>query len=255
MRLSLVILVYNEIVGLREIFDKIPTDKVDEVVVVDGGSTDGSLEFLKERGVRVLGQKKRGRGEAFRVAFETTFGDALVFFSPDGNEDPNDIAKFRPLLEAGNEMVIGNRMTNGGHNEEDELTLPLRKWANRTFTWMANRTWNRGHYVDDTINGFRAITRQAWERLSPDGEGYVIEYQCSIRAFKQGLKVAEFPTYEAPRLDEREGSPSLKTGLAFLRVYLQEVLRKAPDMKNTASALVAPSGKSGADTGKRRRVG
>ena len=221
------LLVKNEIVGLKALADRIPLDAVNEILAIDAGSTDGSAEFLLARGIRVLTQDRPGRGEAFSLAFREASGDALVFFGPDGNEDPRDIPKFRERLLAGADMVIGNRMSDGGVNEEDHRILRWRKWANRAFSAAANRTWNRGPRIHDTINGFRAITRSAWERLAPDGSGYTVEYQCSIRAMKLGLCVAEFPTVEGRRLDPREGSRSLPTGLAHLRMYLRELRRGA----------------------------
>lgn len=223
MKISLVILTYNEIKGLEALFDKIPRDAVDEIFAVDGGSTDGTLEYFARKGVTVYGQEVKGRGEAFRVAFRKAKGDALLFFSPDGNEDPNDIPRFRPFLEQGFDIVVGTRMVRGAHNEEDDQLLKWRKWANNGFTLMANLTWNRGKYVTDTINGYRAITKKAWQKLALDGPGYTIEYQSSIRAFKLGLKIAEFPTYESGRVDDRVGSPSIKTGLAFVKLYLSEL--------------------------------
>jgi glycosyltransferase involved in cell wall biosynthesis len=218
-----VILTLNEIDGLRVIFSQIPRDTVHEVFAVDGGSTDGTLGFFAEHGVKVFSQSVKGRGAAFRLAFEKASGDALLFFSPDGNEDPRDIPRFQPLLEQGNGMVIATRMVKGAHNEEDELLFKWRKWANNVFNFLANLTWNRGVHVTDTINGFRAITKKAWSELNLDGPGYTIEYQSSIRAFKLGLKVAEFPTHEAVRIDGREGSPSLPTGIAFLKMYFSEI--------------------------------
>lgn len=223
MKITLVVLTFNEITGLRELFDKIPLDAVDEAFAVDGGSTDGTLEFFKEKGFPVHLQEQRGRGEAFRVAFRKAKGDALIFFSPDGNEDPADIPKFRPFLEQGFDMVVGTRMVNGAHNEEDIHFLKPRKWANNAFNLMANLTWNRGRFVTDTINGFRAITKDAWRRLALDGPGYTIEYQSSIRAFKLGLRIAEFPTHEDVRIDGREGAPSIPTGIAFVKMYFSEL--------------------------------
>ena len=225
MKVSLVILTFNEIVGLRHIFDKIPVSAVDEVFAVDGGSTDGTLEFFKEKNVRYIVQKEKGRGAAFRLAFEEAAGDALIFFSPDGNEDPADIHKFRPYLEEGFDIVIGNRMSHGGRNEEDDQFFKWRKWANNLFTLIAGVTWNRGQYVYDTINGYRAITKNAWKQITPDGPGYTIEYQSSIRAFKKKLRIKEFPTYEGPRIDGKEGSPSINTGISFLIIYFKELRR------------------------------
>jgi glycosyltransferase involved in cell wall biosynthesis len=223
MKISLIFLTLNEITGLKAIFHRIPLNSVDEVLAVDGGSADGTIDFFKRKGIPVYIQDEKGRGEAFRLAFKVAKGDALIFFSPDGNEDPTDIPRFGPLLDAGNDIVIATRMTKDARNEEDDRFWRGRKWANMLFTLIANLVWNRQTYVTDTINGFRAITRSVWDELAPDSPGYTIEYQCSIRAFKKGLAIAEFPTLESPRIDNREGSPSIRTGLAFLRLFFAEL--------------------------------
>ncbi len=223
MKVSLVILTLNEIVGLNSIFDKIPFESVDEVFAVDGGSTDGTLAFFQERKITVYSQEVRGRGEAFRVAFRKAKGDALILFSPDGNEDPLDIPKFKPFLESGADIVIATRMTREGHNEEDDQFFKWRKWVNNAFTLIANIIWNRGKFVTDTINGYRAITKKAWDILALDGPGYTIEYQGSIRAFKKKLNIVEFPTFESVRIDNGFGSPSLATGMAFIKIFLYEL--------------------------------
>lgn len=224
MNITLVLLTLNEIEGLKRLLDKIPTDAVDEVIAIDGGSTDGSLEFMKANDITVYPQTVKGRGEAFREAFRKAQGDALILFSPDGNEDPNDIPKFRPLLESGSDIVIATRMVKGAWNEEDDQILKLRKWVNNAFTIIANIIWNRGPWISDTINGYRAITKEAWQILALDGHGYTIEYQGSIRAFKRGLRITEFITHEARRFDGAEGSPSLPTGIAFIKIFFYELM-------------------------------
>ncbi len=223
MNISLAILTLNEIEGLKRIFNRIPMDSVDEVFAIDGGSTDGTVEFLKANKITVYPQAVKGRGEAFREAFRRAKGDALILFSPDGNEDPNDIPKFRPLLSAGNDIVIATRMVKGAWNEEDDQFLKLRKWVNNAFTFLANIIWNRGPWASDTINGYRAITKKAWDILALDGPGYTIEYQGSIRAFKRGLKITEFVTLEARRFDGADGSPSIPTGIAFVKIFFYEL--------------------------------
>ena len=237
MKIALALLTRNEIHGVRAVFDRIPRLAVEECLAVDGGSTDGTVEFLRDHGVRVLPQTSAGRGEAFRLAMQSMRSDAAIFFSPDGNEDPADIPKFRPWLDQGYDVVIATRMVRGAHNEEDGQWFPLRKWANQTFNFMANVTWGRGPFISDSINGFRAITKAAWRRLALDASGYTIEYQCSIRAMKLGLRVAEFPTHEAPRIG-LGGSPSMATGAAFLRLYWKEfrIGRHFAEMPESSSA-------------------
>ena len=225
MKISLVFLTLNEIEGLKILFDKVPINDVDEVLAIDGGSNDGTLEFFREKDTLVFVQGVKGRGEAFKLAFEKAKGDALIFFSPDGNEDPSDILKFKPLLEEGNDMVIATRMVKSAHNEEDDQLLKFRKWANNIFNMIANVTWNKKIFITDTINGYRAIRRSTWENLALDNTGYAIEYQSSIRAFKKGITIAEFPTWEGKRIDvNRSGSPSIITGLVFIKTYISEMI-------------------------------
>ena len=219
---SLVLLTLNEIEGLRALIDRLPLDQVDETVAVDGGSTDGTVELLRARWIAAVGQSRRGRGQAFRIGAEVARGEHLVFFSPDGNEDPEDILKLFAKLDDGYEMAIGSRFLPGSRNEEDGKLLPLRAWVNRAFTWMANRAWNRGPYISDTINGYRGVAKQAFARMGVDVDGFVVEYQMSIRAMKLGLRVIEIPTKEGNRIGGRSTAKSLPTGIVFLRFLWRE---------------------------------
>lgn len=231
MKKTTVLLTLNEIEGTTAVFDQIPTDAFDELLVVDGGSTDGTVEFLEERKVRVVGQEKKGRGEAFRIAFAESDGDVLCFFSPDGNEDPADIPRLFEAIEDGADMAIARRFGSGARNEEDDELLKWRAWANQGFTLLANLVFNRelypfnpAAYVEDTINGFRAITRQAFEMLRVDAEGFLIEYQMSIRAMKLGLEIAEIPTIEGNRIGGESTAHSIPTGLRFLKGITRELV-------------------------------
>lgn len=228
MRIGLVILNRNEAEALPHVLPRIPQHAVDFSFAVDGNSTDGSPAMLREYGFHVLDQSSPGRGEAFRLAFEYAKdkADALIFFSPDGNEDPADIPRFRPLLEDGADMVIASRMMRGAVNEEDAHIFRPRKWANKAFSLLARTTWGREQpKITDPINGYRAITVGAWERLSPDGPGYTIEYQSSIRAYQAGLTVIEFPTIEGQRIGGESNAKAIDTGLKFLRLYAAELKR------------------------------
>ena len=138
MNIALCILTKNEKEALSLVYPTIPAagpdSGFDVVFALDGGSTDGTVEFFKKNNIPVIGQSKGGRGHAFQIAFEQIEADAYIFFSPDGNEDVNDLKKFRPLLENGADIVIASRMMKGAHNEEDNQILKLRKWANNIFT-------------------------------------------------------------------------------------------------------------------------
>src|SRR3989344_4768715 len=168
---SLVILTRNEIAGMTALINRIPFDQVDEVFVVDFNSTDGTRELVKQHGVKLIKQVKPGRGEAFALAVKRAKGDHLVFFSPDGNEDPNDIPLLLKRLDQGYDLVIASRFFPASRNEEDDQTIKLRAWANRGFTLLANLLF--GGRLTDSINGYRAITKPAFNQLKLDGTVYV----------------------------------------------------------------------------------
>ena len=224
---TLVILTLNEIEGVTHLFPKLPLHLVDEVLVVDGGSTDGTIEFFEARGVQVIRQQRRGRGEAFRLAVRDARNDFLVFFSPDGNEEPADIPQLVEGLSLGYDMVIGSRFMAGGCSEDDDKFLfASRRWGNLTFTWLVSLLFARGARLSDSINGFRAVARAAFVRLRPDAEGYAIEFQMSIRALQLGLRILEMPTHESARIGKGVSKlNAIPVGLKFLRLMLDEWIR------------------------------
>ena len=228
MKITLCILTRNELDCLKIIFPQLPKpgpqSGFDQWVAIDGGSTDGTVEFLTNNQVPVVGQSRRGRGDAFLQAFDNVESDAYIFYSPDGNEDPKDFIRFRPLLESGSDVVIASRMMEGAVNEEDSQFFKWRKWANNAFNLLANLFFRRqGPFITDSINGYRAITRNAAQKLNLDSLDYTIEYQMTIRALKQRLVISEFPTYEGQRVAGETGASSIPTGIRFLRKLFSEL--------------------------------
>ena len=219
---SLIILTFNEIEGVRALFNRIPFEKVDESLVIDGGSTDGTVEFFKDKGLKIISQRIPGRGEAFRIALHEARGEHLVFFSPDGNEDPKDIPKLLKLLGRNYDLAIASRFMLGGRRDDSDHLIPYRGFGNRVFTLLANVCF-KGNYTD-TINGFRALKKEKLRKLNIDAQGFGIEYQISMRAMKLGYKIAETPTYEGDRIGGKSTAGTVHTGLYALYLLFRELL-------------------------------
>lgn len=219
---TLVILTYNELNGLKSIYAQLPTDKIDEVFAIDPGSTDGTLDFYKIKGTKVIIQKKKGRGEAFRIACKSARNENIVFFSPDGNEGPDDILKIFDYLESGCDMVIASRFMKGSKADDSSDIIPLRSIGNIIFTKIANFIW--GGKLTDSINGYRGIKKAKFNEIMPDAEGFGIEYQISIRALKKKFKIKEFPTHEGDRIGGSSTANTIPTGSLFIKLILRELM-------------------------------
>lgn len=219
---SLIILTRNEIEGLKALIRKIPFEAVDEFFAVDYNSVDGTVEFFKKNQIEVVKQKQPGRGRAFELGLKRAKGQFLVFFSPDGNENPADIPKLIALVKKGNDLAIASRFTRGARNEDDDKVFKFRAWANRAFTFAVRVLW--GSQVTDTINGYRAIRRDSLSLLKLDATGFAIEYQMTIRALKLGMKIAEIPTTEGNRIGGQSTSYAIPTGFKFIYYLGREIL-------------------------------
>ena len=227
LKIEICILCKNELEAFSKIFPIIKKEffKINlNYFVMDGGSKDGSIKFYKKKKIKYFRQKKLGRGSAIIEAFNITKSDALIFFSPDGNEDVRDIKKIVNLLNEKYDLIIGSRMTKGARNEEDGKILKIKKWANKIFNLFANILFNKKKYVTDSINGFRGITKKKFKILNCDENFYAIEYQMTIRSMKLGYNIKEFPTIESDRIAGISQAPSISTGFTFIRALIREII-------------------------------
>lgn len=221
---ALIILIWNEREALQQLWHRIPFDAVDEVLVVDAGSTDGTIGFLKSKGANIYFQKKRGRGNAFIEAMDQVRSNKIVFFSGDGNEDPHDIPKIVALLEQGYDLVIAGRVIRKGSKTDDsDDPLRIRKIGNIVMSLIAHLLWRTG--VFDAINGLRGMSKEAMKKMKLDAPKHEIELQSTIRAAKLGLRIKEIPTKELERLggSRKETAGTLKLGYRLGYYLLREI--------------------------------
>jgi glycosyltransferase involved in cell wall biosynthesis len=223
MESTLVILTRNEIDGVKGLFDKIPFNVFDEVFVMDCDSKDGTVKFFEDRGIKVINQRTPGRGNAFIESFEKANGKYIIFFSPDGNENPEDIPKLIDGLKDGYDIVIASRYMRGAKSDVSDDPLLIRKFGNLFFTFLVNLTWSAK--VTDAINGFRGVSKSSVEKLKLDAPSHEIEFQMTIRSAKLKYKIKEIPTIEKQRIGGERKAKTFKMGFRFMEFFLKELIK------------------------------
>ena len=218
MKTTLLILTLNEIDGMRVIMPRIRREWVSDILIVDGGSTDGTLEYAREHGYRVLRQRSRGPTQAYREALEEIRDGVIINFSPDGNCIPELIPKLVAKMGEGYDMVIASRYLAGAKSEDDDAVTRFGNWL---FTAAFNVLF--GARYTDSLGMFRAWRREilpVFPAHLPPRAG--IEPYLNIRCAKRNLKVAEIPGDEPKRIGGQRKMSPVGNGLAIVRLILSE---------------------------------
>ncbi len=217
MKVALIAPTINEVEALRVIIPRLKRVPLDEIIVVDLNSTDGTIEYCREQGIRVLHQKTRGYGAAFMEALEATDADIIIEFCPDGSSLPEKIPDLLKKIEEGYDMVIASRYKDGAISYDDDRVTRFGNWF---FTTMVNILFH-AHYTDALV-GYKAYRRKTLERLHLDERGLAWAVQMPIRFAKIGAKTTEIGADEPARIGGVRKMKPFKTGLHILRVISKE---------------------------------
>lgn len=185
-----------------------------EVVVVDNGSTDGSGEIARKAGARVVEEPRRGYGSAYMAGFAAAGGKYVLMGDADDSYDFAEIPRFIAELEAGADVVIGNRMANIHPGAMPRLH---RYVGNPLLTGILNLFFRSG--VSDAHCGMRAFRRELLPRLDLRTTGMEFASEWVIRASKLGLEIREIDIEYHPRKGESKLS-SFSDGWRHLRFLL-----------------------------------
>jgi glycosyltransferase involved in cell wall biosynthesis len=212
-KVSLIIPALDEAENLKLVLPTIP-NIVDELIVVDGGSSDGTVDVVHELRpyAKIIVDRLPGKGNALRRGFEAATGDILVIMDADGSMDPVDIGTFVAALEAGADVAKGSRFLQGGGSAD--LTI-LRRLGNRALTRTVRVAFG-GRY-SDLCYGYMAFWRHVLPTFDGHVQGFEIETFLNIRALAAGLRVVEVASFESPRL---YGASHLRTFRDGSRVLL-----------------------------------
>jgi glycosyltransferase involved in cell wall biosynthesis len=220
-RISVVIPAFNEAENLRWLLPQLRA--VDEVIIVDGESDDGTSDVVGELcpEATLIRQRPRGKGAALRAGFAAATGDVIVMIDADGSMDPLEIDAFLALISRGFDVVKGSRYSCGGGSED--LTF-VRRMGNRVFVRLANLMYGTGW--SDLCYGYIALRRSALDQLRLHSDGFEIETEICVHAVTAELAVAEVPSYELNRRSGVSNLHPVRDGWRVLKVLLRNRLRR-----------------------------
>jgi glycosyltransferase involved in cell wall biosynthesis len=219
-KVSLVVPTLNEAENLQWLLPRLP-NWIHELLLVDGCSTDGTIDVARRLhpGVRVVSEKRRGKGVALMTGFEAATGDVIVMLDADGSMDPEEIILFVAALMSGADFVKGSRFIQGAGTVDMTRIRMLGNWA----LTMAVRMLYGGSF-SDLCYGYIAFWKRYLPLLKSDSVGFEVETVLNIKALQTKLKIVEVASFESVRIHGDSNLRALPDGWRILRAILRERL-------------------------------
>jgi glycosyltransferase involved in cell wall biosynthesis len=224
---SLVLIVWNEIEGCKADVPLLPRRDFDEIFAIDGGSSDGTVEYLQEQGIPVHRQCKKSLNAAYAEAVAISRCEAVVVFFPKATIDPTIINGLCHQLDVGFDLVIASRNLPGAHNEEDEKFFKVRKWGVSALGHAASLIWRReGWRIRDVLHGVKGFTVDAYRRMLLSDTGVTVDLEMTVRAYRLRIPRTELAVCEQKRLLGQTRFEIWPTGKRLACFLCAELLRR-----------------------------
>ena len=228
-RVSVVIPARDEALNLPLVLAELPAG-LHEVVLVDGGSVDGTVAAARRArpDVRVVHQTRRGKGNALVCGIAACTGDIAILLDADYSADPDEIAVFVAKLREGADLVKGSRFL--GQGGSSDLTA-LRRLGNKTLLFLMNRLYRTS--FSDLCYGYNALWTRCFRDLelpstgaaeAQFGDGFEFETVLAAHAATARLEIGEVPSFERDRQFGESHLNTWRDGLRVLRAILRERL-------------------------------
>lgn len=207
MKTTLLVMTLNEIDGMKAIMPQIDRSWCDQIIIVDGGSTDGPIEWARENGYEVHVQRQKGIRYGYFEVMPMIRVDVILTFSPDGNSLVSAIPQLIEEMKKGYDLVIGSRYLPGAGSEDDDIITGFGNWL---FTKTVNLLF-RAHYTDVMVILRAYRTSLVYDLGLLNENAYTLpekllftkiswEPLMSVRAAKMKMRIGEIPAAEPPRI-------------------------------------------------------
>jgi dolichol-phosphate mannosyltransferase len=223
MKLSVIIPVYNEEATLGEIIFRVrATCRVDEIVVVDDGSTDASPQILARMqnhdhpSLQILRhERNRGKGAAIRTGLSAVTGDLVLVQDADLEYDPADYPTLlAPFADPEVVAVYGSR--NLRHNPRSSFAF---YWGGRLLSWIANGLY--GSHVTDEATGYKVIKTEILRDMHLETDGFEFCPEVTAKLLQQGVRIREVPISYVPRSWEQGKKIQWYDGLIAIWILIK----------------------------------
>ncbi len=236
--LALIIPAFNEEQAIGGVLASLPLEWFSQILVADNGSTDRTAWIAGNAGAEVVREPRRGYGSACLAALARLRPEIeiVVFMDGDASDDPADLpAIVQPILRGEADLVVGSRTL--GRCEPGALT-PQQRLGN----WLATRLvrWLYGVRFTD-LGPFRAIYREALERLHMADPNYGWTVEMQVKAAQQKLRVSEVPVHYRPRVGRSKISGTIKGSILAGLKILWMVVRLRPRRSAGLLAGIMPT--------------
>lgn len=219
MSTSLIITTLNEIDGIKKILPQIKKEWVDEIIIVDGGSTDGTVEKAKEMGFKVIKQKIPGHGGALLTGIEESTGDKIIIFGSDGSNETSEIPQLVEKGLEGFDQVIISRFGKTSINEDAGM---IDGFGNKMFAFMTNIFF--GGKLTDSLNCSRLFTRKAISEINLSELSLCAVEQISARGLKRKQRIYEIVGNERARVGGERKMHRIPTGSTLTSMIIKEFI-------------------------------
>lgn len=230
MKSTLLVLTLNEVDGMKIIMPQIKKEWCDQIIIVDGGSTDGTIEWALENNYKLHVQKQKGIRFAYFEVLPMIEGELVITFSPDGNSPPYAIPALVDKMREGFDLVIASRYLPPAKSYDDDFMTGFGNWL---FTRTVNLL-HGGHYTDAMVilRAFKKsliydldLHKEASYKLPEKLFRTIISWEplMSVRAAKCNMKVSEIPVDEPERIGGERKLKILKWGAAYYFQFWQEL--------------------------------
>ncbi len=190
---------YNEAETIGDVVSGFRAEGLENVLVVDGASEDGTRELARDHGARVIQQSGTGKGQAIREALGEIEAPYVLMADGDATYRPGDADQLlEPLLSGTADHVVGNRFADMDPDAMSRLNRVGNRLINGAFRFV------HGRDLQDILSGYRAFTRSSVERFTLTSDGFGLETELSVECVKHGVPTAVVPIGYDPRPDESE---------------------------------------------------